>query len=256
MKLSLDTISIATSLSLYDLLELLPTNGYNGVEFRSERDQKHGVEPEIIAPERRRIRTLLSAAGLEVACLSTSQHFHSPDPGARQAAIERTKQFVDLAADLECGHIRVFGGQFPEGVPRLQVIQYVGGSLRECARYAEGKGVDVLLEMHGDFNYWEYCVETVRAAGHPHVALNYNSDRRDIVDGSLSYTFNKVKDHIRHVHLHSLEDKTFPYKELFALLKGMNYKGFCSLEVEEGDEGARKVIALYGALYREMVAQA
>jgi sugar phosphate isomerase/epimerase len=256
MKLSLDTISIATSLTLYDLLELLPACGYDGVEFRCERGQAHGVEPEIVPPERRRIRTLLSSAGLEAACLSTSQHYHSPDPVEREQAIARTKQFIDLAADLECGRIRVFGGRFPEGPSKEEVIQYVGQSLRACGQYAEGKGVDVLLEMHGDFNYWEYCLGAIQAAHHPNVALNYNSDLRDLVDGSLSFTLNQVKDHIRHVHLHGLEDRTFPYKELFAFLKQMGYGGFCSLEVEEGEEGARKLIALYAALYREMVSAA
>ena len=256
MKLSLDTYSIGTDLTLRDLLELLPANGFDGVEFRCEADQKHGVEIETTVAERRRIRTLLEQAGLVVSCLSTSQRFESPDPSVRQQVIERVKKFVDLAADMGCGRIRTFGNNFPEGVPKPQVIRYVGESLRECGQYAEGKGVDVLLEMHGEFYYWEYCLEAVKIADHPSVAINYNCDMKDLVDGSVAFTFSQVKDHIRHVHMHDLENPNFPYKELFGILKGMNYANFCSLEEGYREGGEKKVIALYAALYREIMAQA
>jgi sugar phosphate isomerase/epimerase len=256
MKLSLDTYAIGTDLSLRDLLELLPANGFDGVEFRCEAGQRHGVELETSPQERRRIRTLLEAAGIEVACLSTGQRYESPDPAVRQAAIERTQQFIDLAADLGCGRIRVFGNDFPEGVPKQDVIQYVGESLRQCGQCAEGKGVDVLLEMHGQFYYWEYCLGAVQIADHPQVAINYNCDIRDLVDGSVAYTFGQVKDYVRHVHLHDLENPFFPYKELFGILKEMGYDGFCSLEEGYREGGEVKVIALYAALYRELVAQA
>jgi sugar phosphate isomerase/epimerase len=256
MKLSLDTYSIGTDLSLRDLLELLPANGFDGVEFRCEAGQRHGVELEASPQERRRIRTLLEAAGLEVACLSTSQRFESPDPTVRQAAIDRTKQFVDLAADLGCGRIRVFGNDFPEGVPRPVVVQYVGESLRQCGQHAEGTGVDVLLEMHGQFYYWEYCLGAVQAADHPNVAINYNCDLRDLADGSVAYTFDQVKDQVRHVHMHDLENPRFPYIELFGILKEIDYGGFCSLEEGYREGGERKVIALYAALFRALWALA
>jgi sugar phosphate isomerase/epimerase len=255
VKLSLDTWSIGTDLTLRDLVTLLPANGFDGVEFRCEARQKHGVEPEIAPAERRRIVALLDGAGLEVACLSTGQRFDSPDPKERQAVIERVKQFVDLAADLGCRSLRTFGNDFPPGVPRPDVVRYVGESLRACGEYAADKGVDVLLEMHGQFYYWEYCLGAVQVADHPNVAINYNCDPRDLVDGSVAYTWSKVVDHVRHVHLHELESPAFPYKELFGLLKGMGYDRYCSLEEGYHEGGEPKVIALYAALYREMVAQ-
>ncbi len=255
MKLSLDTITIGANLRLRELLKLLPAAGFAAVEFRCEDDEKHGVEPEITPEERQRVRTLLESAGLEVSCLSTSQEFHFANPSKRRAAIARTKEFIDLAADLGCGRVRTFANQFPPGVPQEQVIQYVAESLRECAQYAEGKGVDVLLEMHGAFYYWEYCLAAVQAADHPNVAINYNCDRRDLVDGSVAFTFNKVKDYVRHVHMHTLDSKVFPYKELYGILKGMNYMNFLSLEVGESGGGEKRIIELYAALFHELMAQ-
>ena len=256
MKLSLDTYSIGVDFTLRDLVAMLPANGFDGIEFRCESKQKHGVEPEIDAAERRRVRTLLEQAGVQVSCLSTSQRFEYPEAAKRQAAIDRTKQFIDLAADLGCGRIRVFGNDFPEGVPKPQVVQYVGESLRACGEYAEDKGVDVLLEMHGQFYYWEYCLGAVQVAGHPNVAINYNCDLRDLVDGSVAYTYGQVVDQVRHVHLHDLENPAFPYTELFGLLKASGYDGFCSLEEGYREGGEAKVIAVYAALFRALWALA
>jgi sugar phosphate isomerase/epimerase len=256
VKLSLDTYSIGVDFTLRDLVAMLPANGFDGIEFRCESKQKHGVEPEIDAAERRRVRTLLEQAGVQVSCLSTSQRFEYPEAAKRQAAIDRTKQFIDLAADLGCGRIRVFGNDFPAGIPKAEVVRYVGESLRQCGQHAEGKGVDVLLEMHGGFYYWEHCLEAVQIADHPNVAINYNCDPRDLVSGSVAFTLGQVRDYVRHVHLHELESPEFPYKELFGLLKAMNYNGFCSLEESYHEGGEKKVIALYAALYREMIAQA
>lgn len=255
MKLGLDTYSIGADFTLRDLLELLPACGLEAVEFRCEANQKHGVELETPPPERRRIKTLLDNAGIAVSCLSTSQRFDSPDPKERQKVIERVKRYVDLAHDLGCLGVRTFGNDFPPGVPKMDVVQYVGEALRACGEYAEGSGVNVLLEMHGEFYYWEYALGAVKIANHPNVWINYNCDPRDLVNGSVTYTFSQVQEYVRHVHLHELEDRTFPYKELFRLLKAMDYPYYLSLEETYHEGGERKVIALYAALYREMIAQ-
>jgi len=255
MKLSLDTYSIGADLTLRDLVELLPANGIRGVEFRCEANQKHGIEIEAPPEERRRARTLLNEAGIEVSCLSTSQRFESPDPSERSKVVERVKRFIDLAADLGCEGIRTFGNNFPPDVAKPEVVKYVGESLRACGEYAEDKGVDVYLEMHGEFYYWEYALAAVKIAEHPNVAINYNCDPRDVVNGSVAFTFSQVKDYVRHVHMHELESPAFPYKELFGLLKKIEYGNYLSLEEGYHGGGEKKVIALYAALYREMMAQ-
>lgn len=257
MKLSLDTYSIGQNLTLRRILELLPAAGYDGVEFRCEAGQAHGVEPETEPAERRRVLTLLDEAGLEVSCLSTSQRFESPSPSERAVVIERVKQFIDLAADLRCPFIRTFGNNFPPGIAKSDVVKYVGESLRACGEYAEGKGVTVLLEMHGEFYYWEYCLNAVKIADHPNVAINYNSDKRDIVDGSVAFTMGQVKDRVKHTHIHDMSDNSYPWIELFSILKGMDYPYWCSLEQGYKEPaGAEKVIELYAALFRSLWAQA
>jgi len=255
MKLSIDTYVICGDMELGKLIEVAKSNGYVGIEFRAESEQKHGVEPEISRTQRQEIKQKMADAGMAISCISTSVRYESPDRVERQKNIERAKQFVELAADIDCGRIRTFGNNFPRGMEKQEVIKYVGESLREVGEFAVDHNVDVLLEMHGDFYYWEYCLNAIKAADHTNVWINYNSDKRDLVDGSVKETYGHVAKYLRHVHMHNLEDLSFPYKELFQLLKDDGYDKYMSLELGYNGGDPETVMKLYAALYREYVNQ-
>ena len=255
MKLSIDTYVICGDMELEKLIDVAKSNGYAAIEFRAESGQKHGVEPEISKAQRREIKKKMADAGMAASCISTSVRYESPDLTERRKNIERAKQFMELAADIDCGRIRTFGNDFPRGSDKEEVIKYVGESLREVAESSAGSGVDALLEMHGQFYYWEYCLNAVKIADHPNVAINYNSDSRDLVDGSVAQTYRHVAELLRHVHMHDLADPGFPYKELFQLLKDDGYDGYMSLEMGYKGGDPETVMKLYAALYRELVNQ-
>ncbi len=255
MKLSIDTYVICGDMELEKLIDVAKSNGYVGIEFRAESGQKHGVEPETSKAQRQEVKRKMADAGMATSCISTSVRYESPDRAERVKNIERAKQFAELAADIGCGRIRTFGNNFPQGVEKAEVIKYVGESLREVAEFSEGCGVDILLEMHGHFYYWEYCLNAVKIADHPNVAINYNSYKRDIVDCSVEQTYRHVADYLRHVHMHELPDLTFPYKELYQLLKDDGYDGYMSLELGYSGGDPEMVMKLYAALYREYVSQ-
>ena len=69
---------------------------------------------------------------------------------------------------------------------REDVMRYVGDSLRELGEFAEPHGVNVMLEMHGQFNYWHFAMTAVEHADHPQVSILYNCDNRDLVGGSVA----------------------------------------------------------------------
>ena len=256
MKLSIDTYVICGEMELGKLIDVAKSNGYVGIEFRAESKQKHGVEPEISKAKRQEIKRTIADAGMATSCISTSVRYESPDIAERKKNIDRAKQFIELAADIDCGRIRTFGNNFPKGMEKEDVIKYVGESLREVGEFAtDYNNVDVLLEMHGQFYYWEYCLNAVKIADHPNVAINYNSDKRDVVDGSVEQTYRHVAEHLRHVHMHTLEDPGFPYKELFQLLKDDGYDEYMSLEFGYKGGDPEIVMKLYAALFREYIAQ-
>jgi sugar phosphate isomerase/epimerase len=256
MKLSIDSYVICTDWTLDKIIEVCRSAGYAGVEFRAESEQKHGVELEATPAQRREIRRKLEDGYLEASCISTSQCMSYQEKATLRANIDRAKRYVDLAADIDCLGIRVFGDGdriAPEADARDAMCR-AGDALREVAEHARDTVVTVLFEMHGQFNLWKYALGAVDQANHPNAALNYNCDPRDLVAGSVRETYSRIRGRFEHVHMHDLEDQRFPYLELFRLLQQDEYEGYCSLEVNYEGGDPEKVMSLYGALWRTQVA--
>ncbi len=250
MKLSLLTYDLARVWPLAKLIEVARGCGFAGIEFRADEGHKHSVELERSKEERRQIREQMEDAYLEPVGIGTGCVFHDADPKERAKNLDRAKRFVELASDIGAGRVRVFGNDIPPGTARSDCIRRVGESLRALAEFADPFGVDVLLEMHGQFNYWRFANGAVEAAGHPRVGLVYNSDSRDLVAGSIAAPWAKVRGHVRHVHMHGFSG-SFPYPELISLLQADGYQGFLSAEVEGIDDRLREeYFAVYSALFR------
>ena len=258
MKLCLLTYNIARAYALPQLIELAKRTGFAALEVRAEQGHQHGVELERTRQERRDIRRQVEDAYLDLAAVGTGCRFESPDAQERGRQIDRAKGYVELTHDVGATRVRVFGNDIPAQVEREECVRYVGESLRELGQFAEPSGVDVLLEMHGQFNFWKFALGAVRHAGHPSVGLVYNCDHRDLVAGSVAPTYSHVRRHIRHVHMHDFERGApayFPYKELFRLLHRDGYPGYLSAELSPSAD-PDGVLALYALLAREWLAQA
>lgn len=256
MKLSLLTYNMAKTWELEKILQEARRDGFAGVEFRAEANHKHGVELEASKEQRREIRDRVQDAYLDIACIGLSSRFDTPDQNKRREVVERTKRYVELAADVNCRRLRVFGNDMPkEGAggdappEREKVLRYVGDALRELAEFAEPHGVEVLLEMHGQFNYWHFARTAIEHADHPQLGLVYNCDLRDVVGGSVAATYGRVRHLIRHVHMHAFTHG-YPYPELFGLLQEDGYSGYCSSELDQELPPPEEFLAMYAQLFR------
>jgi sugar phosphate isomerase/epimerase len=256
MKLCLLTYNLARNWDMPKLIAEARRLGFAALELRADARHAHGVELELSKAGRREVRDRVEDAYLEIACVGTGNRFESPEPSKRQEQVDRVKQFVELAADVGCRRVRVFGTDMPAGVARHEVVGYVGESLRQLGEFAEPLGVDVLLEMHGQFNYWGFARAAVEAADHPRVGIVYNCDQRDLVGGSVAPTWGRVSDLVRHVHMHGF-DGAYPYPELFELMLAEGYDGYLSSEIEmrEPQPSPEQYFALYAALFRAWAGQ-
>jgi sugar phosphate isomerase/epimerase len=132
---------------------------------------------------------------------------------------------------------------------RERVLAYVADALLELSSFAEPHGVDVLLEMHGQFNYWYFARSAVERAAHEGVGLVYNCDVRDVVGGSIGATYDRVRHLIRHVHMHAFT-RGYPYPELFGLLQRDGYRGYCASEIDQEVPTPEDYLLMYGQLFR------
>jgi sugar phosphate isomerase/epimerase len=84
---------------------------------------------------------------------------------------ELGKHHIDLATALDAPYIRVFGDRIPDIQSREKIIEQVIEGLLALARYAEGTGVQVLLESHGDFARLQNLLDVIQAVHHPQVGV-------------------------------------------------------------------------------------
>ena len=67
------------------------------------------------------------------------------------ASRQNAKDHIDLAADLHCPFVRVFGGPIPVGLAHVAAIRLAAECLRELGDHAAVRGVKVLMESHDDW---------------------------------------------------------------------------------------------------------
>jgi sugar phosphate isomerase/epimerase len=256
MKLSLMTYGLGKHLDRAGLLQALREAGFEGVEWRLDQNQPHGIEVSLDAAGRRQAAEDCRAAGIALAGIASGNRYHVTDPGELRSEIEATKARIDLAADLGAPQLRVFGNNFPKDVPRERTVTQIAQALQELCDYAAPKNVAVCLELHGEFS-WQYGAQVAEQLRAGNFGLIWNSVSEDIVDGSLERSVATVRPWLRHVHMHDLAGSGYPYRELFRRLIQSGYQGFLSAEVERReDRGVGDVPAFlhyYGDLFRALV---
>jgi sugar phosphate isomerase/epimerase len=243
------TYNVLKDYDLDTLIGMLETAGFAGVELRT--GHRHGVEPSLGPAERAEVRRRFERAKVRLVSFGTTCEFHSPDVGERRRQVDLGKQFVDLARDTGARGVKVRPNDFPDGVPHEVTIGNIGGSLRELGDYGAAKGIQIYLEIHGRRTaYPEVAAAIMKATRHPQVGLCWNSNPTDVVDGSVARGFDLVKPWIRHVHINELAN-SYPWRELFTLLRGSDYRGYTLCEAAESKEPAR-FLEWYKSLWTEL----
>jgi len=176
--------------------------GYDGVEPRVEVKQRHGIDLDTTKKQRKEIKQQFADCGVEISCLATSRTFSSADPSERDDSVELAWRYIDLAADIGCANLRVFGGAIPEGVERSEAHKYVADCLRRCAEHAEAAKVFVCLETHDHFSRAEHAAETVRLANHPNAAICWDFMHPFRAGNTHEEAFEHVKGLVKHCHVH------------------------------------------------------
>lgn len=188
-----------------DLLRCGPQFGYQGVEIRLlERETNLLVRPEFQPDQLPLRREELNAAQFAVAGLGSSVRFDYLDPVVRQQQIEIGCRYLDLAHQLRSRFVRVFGDVFTAGLDapnRERIVAQVVEGLTALGRYAEPRGVLVLMETHGDFAESSWMQTVMERVDHPAVGVLWDTHHPwRFYNEALSETFNRLRPWIRHTH--------------------------------------------------------
>jgi len=150
MQLAFSTLG-CPAWSLDQILAFAAAHGYAAVELRGLGEHVDlRLSPPFSPARRAATRRHFADAGLTVCCASASASF--ADPAKRHASLDEVRAYVELAADLGCPRVRVFGGSPPPGQEDEETVAGVADCLAELGPFAGAHGVTLVLETHDAFS--------------------------------------------------------------------------------------------------------
>ncbi len=188
-------------LTLEEILKLAEELGYDAVEPRIGSGHAHGIEWDTPIEKRLEIKRTVAAGNIPLSCLATSCRY--ADPEACPTAVQDTLKSIDLAADVGCHRIRVFGGKIGEGLSRGEAIDLVADSLSKVAERAAERGVFVCMETHDDWCDPKHVAAVLEKAGHHNIVANWDI-MHPVRTGhaTIDESFETLKPWIKHLHIH------------------------------------------------------
>jgi sugar phosphate isomerase/epimerase len=204
-------------LSLDEVIELAEKLGYDSFEPRIGSGHKHGVETDADQETRKQIKEKVVASKIELSCLATSCNYSNPETCAQM--VKDTLAAIELASDVGCKRLRVFGGPIPEGISREQAIDAVAEALKSVAPLAEEKNVAVCLETHDDWCNPEHVAAVIKKVDSPAIAVNWDIMHPvRTAEKTMDSAFETLKPWIKHCHIHDGvwvgEDKSLSLKPI------------------------------------------
>jgi sugar phosphate isomerase/epimerase len=247
LKIGVMTYTLAKDWDIETIIKNLTEAKYQTVELRTT--HAHKVEVNLTTAQRAEVKKRFKDSPLEVISLASGFQYHSPDPAELKNNIEGTKEYILLARDVGAVGIRVFGNALPSGVPEEQTEQQIGKALAEVGEFGSNNGVEVRICVHGTkTNQPSVIKKIIDYSLSPHVYVNWNCNPEDTEENGIEYNFNLLKDRIRGVHMHEMWMQEYPYRQLFKLLSGTGYKGYCNAEID-GNPDPVRFLKYYRALF-------
>lgn len=229
MKLGLVTYQWGKDWDLPTIIKHCSETGVLGVELRST--HKHGVEISLNANERQAVKAKFADSPVTLVGLGSACEYHAVDQAVVRKNIAETKEFIKLSVDCGGSGVKVRPNGLPDGVPVEKTLEQIGKSLNEVGRFAAEHGQLIRVEVHGKGTSLLPHIKTMLdVADHPAVTVCWNCNPTDLEGQGLDHNFGLVGTKINTVHIHDLRNNNYPWKQLFTLLKGVNFSGWTMIE--------------------------
>jgi sugar phosphate isomerase/epimerase len=246
--LGMVTYNLAWNWDIDTIIKNCETTGFEGVELRTT--HKHGVEISISKVRRAEVKKRFADSRVRLVSLGTTCEYQSPNPAVVDKNIEETRRWCELAEDLGCLGVKVRPNGFPKGVPEEKTLEQIGQALAKCGDAARQAGVEIWLEVHGEGTQLPPNIQRIlTVANHPALGACWNSNPTDVEGGSVQKSFELLKPWIRSCHITNLEDKSYPWHELFALLRGIGFDRYTLAEIGEPSCEPLRFMKYYRALW-------
>jgi sugar phosphate isomerase/epimerase len=188
------------------------------------------------------LRRLAYRHGVEIYSISIRTDMCQPKADLRAKEAAWISTWVDTAARLGAGHIRVFGGNVPKGSTEDEAAGWCAEVLARAGEYAGKHGVILGLENHGGItSRAERIVEIVKKVDSPWVGINldtgnFDEDAYRQIAMLLPYAVNaQFKTEIREADGRRAASD---WERLVKMFAASGYRGYLALEYEAKEDPA------------------
>lgn len=174
--------------------------GYAGVEMRGLLEHVDLRQSPTFQPAHRAaVRQQFADAGIALYCLGSSARF--ADARHRDASVIKTRDYIEMAADLGCPMVRVFGGSPGPDDTIEAATQRVADSLSELAPFAEAHNVAIVLETHDAFLTGERVAGVLERVNRPSVGVIWDVCNSFYTGEPFQTTYAGIAPYLKHVHV-------------------------------------------------------
>ena len=164
IKIALNAYSFNRPLSegkmtLDDVIDYCARHGVDGVDPTGYYFPGYPSVPSDEAIHKLKLKAFLN--GVSIGGTGVRNDFALADAVGRKGHIQLVKDWIEVAAKLGAGFVRVFSGrETPQGHSFEQVLEWMIPAFQECAEHGKKHGVIVALQHHDDF--LKTAEETIR----------------------------------------------------------------------------------------------
>ena len=173
--------------------------GYNGIEWRGG-DEGH-VQPEISREMIRMICRQMDDHGLSSLAITAYTSFVSADKRERLENLEMLKSYLNLAAEIGAGHVRVFLGELPAGTGMEAAYPLIVECLLAGLEAASKLGVTIAIEPHDDFVHSTAIVPVLKQIGHDRLKVIWDVGNTYAAGEAPEVSFALLCDRIAYLHI-------------------------------------------------------
>lgn len=235
------------SLSYGDLVRVAVDHGIDGLDLTVY--WFPNTEDSFLMP----LRRLAYINGVDIYSISVRTNLCQNDASKRQEQVQEIKKWVDVAAKLGAGHIRIFGGTVPKGSTNADAIGWCVEVLKVASDYAASHGVILGLENHGGItDYAKDIVEIVTTVNSDYVGINldtgnFKENPIPQIEMCLPYAVAaQYKTNIASAN--SKERVKSDWDKLTGMFAASGYKGYLAVEYEDPEPTATAMPRLLAEL--------
>ena len=169
------------SKTLPEAVAIAEAAGCDGVELRTGGVRGLDFACDPFLTDEAKTRSLLDASGIKPVCVATGISFDTaivpPIVGRlfdNEGDVREAKRAIDLAAQLVCPMVRVFGFAKAERESYKAAFNRIAGRLGLACDHARNTGTSIVVENGGDFSSAEQLAELIDAVASPYLKAAYD----------------------------------------------------------------------------------